>query len=368
VNVAFLLTQDRGGPVDLTVSLAQELAARADGPRVSIVGPAGVVAEPPALLHPTHVRSKADVAGFAAVARALSSLAPDVIHAQDRRAGLVASVVAGRRIPVVMTMHGVPDRAAGRWVTAGPLHGRRPGISGGSRLIADAVVARRVSCTVAPSRAMAAFLHRELRVPLHRVTVIHSGVRIPAPRRREREIGTFATIGSFAPCKATPRLVEAFIPIAAQEPSLRLRMIGDGADRAHCETLVRAAGIDGRVEFTGYRSDIEAQLERADVFVLPSVNENLPLALLEAMASGLPCIASDVGGVHEVLDNGCGVLVAPGDIRALGAAMNRLIADPELAARLGTAARRRVATQFSLARCADEHLSLWSDIVERRRR
>ena len=67
------------------------------------------------------------------------------------------------------------------------------------------------------------------------------------------------------------------------------------------------------MEFTGYRTDVDAQLEQADAFVLPSLNENLPLALLQAMAMGLPCIAAGVGGIPEVLDADCGMVVAPGD-------------------------------------------------------
>jgi len=266
-----------------------------------------------------------------------------------------------------MTFHGVPDNAAGRWVHAGPLQGRRPGLSGGSRLVADALVARQVRCTVAPSRAIAGFLHRELRVPLRRLQVIHNGVAVPPRHEQGNGIRTFATVGSFAPCKATPVLVEAFMALAAKHPALRLRMIGDGADRRRCEELTRQADREGQVEFTGYRTDVYAQLEQADAFVLPSLNENQPLALLQAMATGLPCIATDVGGIPEVLGANCGMLVAPGSVTSLGAAMERLIDEPRVAARLGAAARSRVADQFSLSRCADNHLQLWSDILRSRR-
>jgi glycosyltransferase involved in cell wall biosynthesis len=364
MKVVFLLTQDRGGPVDLTLSLASELA-RPGGPEVTIVGPVPVssAGQPMDIVRQLHVRSKVDLRGYAAVSRVLARLAPDVIHAQDRRAGLVAALVAGRKTPVVMTFHGVPDRAAGRWVQAGPLHGRRPGMSGGSRLVADALVARRVDCTVAPSAAMAGFLYRELRVPARRLRVLHNGVAIPPAHQYRNGIRTFATAGSFAPCKAAPVLVEAFMAIAANRPDLRLLMIGDGSDRRRCEELARRAGMERQIEFMGYRTDVDAQLEQADAFVLPSLNENLPLALLQAMGAGLPCIAAGVGGVPEVLRADCGVLVTPGDVGSLRAAMQRLLDEPSLAARLGAAARDRIAEQFSLSRCAEGHLRLWSDIL-----
>ncbi len=370
MKVVFLLTQDRGGPVDLTVSLALELAGRPGGPEVTIAGPAPVCSagEPGSLLRLVRVRSKTDLRGLAAVSALMKELGPDIIHAQDRRAALVASLVAGRRTPVVMTFHGVPDSAAGRWVHSGPLHGRRPGISGGSRLVADAFVARRVARTVAPSRAIARFLRSELRVPAHRIRILHNGVAIPSRSRPGTGIRTFATVGSFAPCKATPVLVKAFLAMAETRRELRLLMIGDGPDRRQCEDLARRAGREGQVEFTGYRTDVGAQLEHADVFVLASLNENLPLALLQAMAMGLPCIAAYVGGIPEVLTADCGVLVAAGDVTALRAAMERLAGDPAEAARLGAAARSRVAERFSLAGCADSHLRLWQDILGNGRR
>jgi glycosyltransferase involved in cell wall biosynthesis len=370
MKVVILLTQDRGGPVDLAVSVAQELAGRTGGPQIIIVGPVPVssAGQPQSLLHQAHVRSKRDFRGFRAVAKLLEDIAPDVIHAQDRRAGLVASLAAGTRKPVVLTFHGVPDSAAGRWVQAGPLRGRHPGLSGGSRLVADALVARRIACTVAPSRAMAGFLQRELRVPARRLRVLHNGVAIPSDRQHRRIVRTFATVSSFASCKATPALVGAFLAAAAKRADLRLLMVGDGPDRRECEELVARSGRPRQVEFTGYRTDVAAQLGQADAFVLPSLNENLPLALLQAMAMGLPCIAADVGGIPEALDASCGVLVPPGDISALTAAMEQLIRAPGLGETLGGAARTRVAELFSLSRCADQHLDLWQAILDEGRR
>jgi glycosyltransferase involved in cell wall biosynthesis len=156
-------------------------------------------------------------------------------------------------------------------------------------------------------------------------------------------------------------LVAAFSAVAATRADLRLVMLGDGADRQRCEDLAR--GSKGQVEFTGYRNDVASQLRRADAFVLPSLNENLPLALLQAMAAGLPCIATDVGGVRELLDAGAGILVPPGNVQALSEAMEQLVDEPRLAAALGAAARKRVEEQFSLTRCANDHLRLWAEVL-----
>jgi glycosyltransferase involved in cell wall biosynthesis len=229
--------------------------------------------------------------------------------------------------------------------------------------MAEALVARRITCIVAPSQAIATFLRRDLKVPANRIRVVRNGVAAPHRSTEYQHVRTFATVGSFAPCKATPLLVETFVALAANRTDLRLRMIGDGADRGRCENIARRAPGGDRVEFAGYRADVDAELGQADAFVLPSVNENLPLALLQAMALGLPCIATNVGGVREVLDAECGVIVPPGDRQALRAAMERLISEPDLAARLGEAARRRIRERFSLARCADDHVGLWSELL-----
>ena len=364
-----MLTQDRGGPADLTTSLALELTGRANGLDVVILGPASLSCAglPRTLVLPVQVQSKADVRGFSAVSNLLDELSPDIIHAQDRRAGLVSALVANRRTPIVLTFHGVPDSAAGRWAQAGPLRGRRPGLAGGSRLVADALVSRTVTCTVAPSAAMAGFLHRELHVPARQVRVLHNGVAIPARRHPAAAVRTFVTVSSFSPCKATPVLVKAFIAVADSRPAVRLLMVGDGDERQVCEDLVRRSGRERQVQFVGYCTDVATQLERADAFVLPSVNENLPLALLQAMATGMPCIAANIGGIPEALEGGCGLLVTPGDVRSLQRAMEQFVENPLLAARLGAAARERVAERFSLVSCADDHVRLWSDILGKER-
>ena len=184
--------------------------------------------------------------GYSAVSDLLKELAPDIIHAQDRRAGLVSALVAGRKTPIVLTFHGVPDNAAGRWVQAGPLHGRRPGMAGGSRLVADALVSRTVTCTVAPSAAMAQFLRHELRAPARRLRVLHNGVAIPARRHPTATVRTFVTVSSFAPCKATPVLVEAFLAVGRAPPGPSAPDDRRRRRPSLCEDLVRRPGESTR--------------------------------------------------------------------------------------------------------------------------
>jgi glycosyltransferase involved in cell wall biosynthesis len=360
MRVAFVLTQDRGGPVDLTVALARELARRPGGPTVMIAGPepstsAGDVAR---LLEPIRVGSKTDVRGGRELGRILRRWGPDVVHAQDRRAALAATTVAWVGAPVAATYHGVPDGAAGLWITAGPLAGRRPTAGSAAVLAADALVARRVAVTVAPSAAMAGFLRRRLRVPAAKLRVIPNGVALPPPRPPVGPVRTFISVGTFAPAKSIRTLLEAFATVSRTHPHLRLLLVGDGIERPACQRRAAELGLGGRVEFTGYRNDVPVQLARAEAFVLPSINENLPLALIEAMGAGLACVASRVGAVSELLANGSGLLVPPADVPTLATAMASLASDPSLAATLGRAAAA-AAERFSIAVCADSYHALW---------
>jgi glycosyltransferase involved in cell wall biosynthesis len=369
MRVTFVCTQDRGGPVDLTVALARELAGRPGGPEVAVVGPPPVTSagELGGLLRPVEVRSKTDLRGGRDLRRALEAIGPDLVHAQDRRAALASATLARGSAPVLATYHGVPDGAAGSWVREGPLAGRPPAPGAAAVLVADALVARLTAATVTPSQAMAGFLRRRLRVPPARLHVIANGVALPPARPPEGPARTFVSVGAFAPTKAVGVLVEAFALVARTRPGLRLLLVGDGDERQRCACRVDALGIDHLVEFTGYRTDVPDQLARADAFVLPSVNENLPLALIEAMGAGLACVASRIGGVAELLGDGAGLLVRPGDPEALAAEMAALADDPVLAPSLGRAAAGAARRRFSIGACADAHLALWSRLLAGRR-
>ncbi len=369
MRIVFVLTQDRGGPVDLTVSLAREIADRTDGHEVAVIGPPPVSSSGDVtdLVQDVRMRSKTDWRGAFGLESTLRRLDPDVVHAQDRRASLVVSTLA-RRWPHVGTYHGVPDSAPGRFVEEGPLRGVRSDLAGGATLAADSVVARMIGLTVAPSHAVERFLVRDLRVPPARVVVIHNGVAIPSAPRLPDKVTTFASVGTFVERKRMPLLIDAFAALARNRPHIRLLLVGDGDERMLCEERARSARVADRVEFTGYRTDVATQLQRADAFVFPSVNDNFPLALLEAMAAGLPCVAARIGGVPEAIDESCGLLVEPGNERALVAAMARLLDEPGLSRRLGNAARQRAVERFSVADCADAHLRLYHDMAAGLRR
>jgi glycosyltransferase involved in cell wall biosynthesis len=160
-------------------------------------------------------------------------------------------------------------------------------------------------------------------------------------------------------------LVRALALVSAR--GLEALLVGDGPERAAVEDEIERLGVGSAVRLLGERTDVPELLATAHVFVLSTRSEGLPLSVLEAMAAGLPVIASNVGGIHELVADGVsGVLVPPDDPDALAEAIERLVEDPSLAQRLGRAGRRRVAENFDLEAVREAHLALYRRMLATR--
>jgi len=162
-------------------------------------------------------------------------------------------------------------------------------------------------------------------------------------------------------------LVPAFARVHAAIPQARLQLVGDGPLRGILEHQVGSLGLAGRVELLGEREDVAAFLDEAACVVLPSRIEGFSYVLLEAMARGVPCIATAVGGTPDLIESGrSGLLVRPEDPQALADAITTVLADPVQAGRLGEAARRRVATEFSRERMITQTVEAYRAVVSGR--
>jgi glycosyltransferase involved in cell wall biosynthesis len=169
-----------------------------------------------------------------------------------------------------------------------------------------------------------------------------------------------ALVGTMKPQKGHHFLIDAVRLVAPRFADLHILFVGDGEMRAELAAQAAASGAGKRIHFLGNRGDVPELLAVCDAFVLPSLWEGLPMALIEAMASGLPVIASEVSGTRQVMvPNETGLLVPPGDVQALSEAMVVLLSDRELARAMGAAARRRVEAAFSAKRQAEEHVALY---------
>jgi glycosyltransferase involved in cell wall biosynthesis len=171
--------------------------------------------------------------------------------------------------------------------------------------------------------------------------------------------------GRLHPQKNIDLLIEAW-PEVTRATGASLVLVGDGPDRPRLEGRARELGVADRVAFAGHVADAAEYLRGGDAFALPSVAEGMSNSLLEAMATALPCLASDIGGNDDLLAEGpCGVLVPPGDRAAWVDALIRTLSDPDAARARGAAARERVLREFALPVVVDRYLDLYRRMLSR---
>ena len=179
------------------------------------------------------------------------------------------------------------------------------------------------------------------------------------------------TVGRMQAVKDQPTLVRAFVEALRQQPDLRqharLALVGDGPLRESCAALVREAGIESLCWLPGERNDVPAIMRSFDLFVLPSIAEGISNTILEAMASGVPVVATRVGGNPELVDDGvCGAIVPPSDPPAMAASFIRYAQDRALAVRHGAAAREIVLRRFSLGAMVRAYAGVYDGLLARK--
>ena len=300
------------------------------------------------------LRSPADPACLAQIVRTLRRHQIDVVHSHDYFAAVYGSVAAWLlRKPHVITMHGTRyyverahRRAALKW---GATHSR---------------------ALVGVSGATADELATTLGLPRGAVRVIYNGVTARtgdgAAVRRELQLGDderlIVAIGSLFPVKGHVILLQA-LKALTNDPSLpawRAAIAGIGGEEEALRVFIAEHGLAERVQLLGFRTDVPDLLAAADVYAMPSLSEGSPLALLEAMFAGTAITASRTGGIPELVSDGeDALLTPPGDDAALAASIARLLADADLRARLGAAARRRARSRFTDERMTDEYERLY---------
>ena len=177
------------------------------------------------------------------------------------------------------------------------------------------------------------------------------------------------SVGRLSREKGHADLVQSLARLARLHPALGFKavIVGDGPERARVEAEAASAGVGDRMVFAGHADDVRPFYAAADVLALPSHSEGSPLVLLEAMAAGVPVVATDVGGVPEVAADGETALLVPArDARAFAAALARVLSDPKLAHALAETASARVAADFSSEARARALINFYSRLVERR--
>jgi glycosyltransferase involved in cell wall biosynthesis len=276
--------------------------------------------------------------------RWLRSVRADVVHTHNSTAlfyGALAGVAAGTPVRIATEHDGVFPRS------------RRAAVS--NRWL----VASALTHTVAVSEAVKTLWVESDGIDAERVQVIPNGVPDTRLDRTAHDGFTIGTVGRLSTEKGADVLLRAFAELAKTRTDLRLILVGDGPARPEVEGEIAALGLRDRVELLGTRSDVPELLAGFDLFVLPSRREGLPLAILEAMAAGLPIVASKVGGIPEAISHGDqGLLVPPEDVGALAGAIDRLILEPDRRTALGRSARRRFEEHYELSKMVDRYEAL----------
>lgn len=313
-----LLTLDRS-LVDPVLMVVVEKGNRAD-----LIRQAGIT------VHNIDLRggAKGILESIPRIRNILRKEAPDVVHTYGYNSQLYAALAVplGSKVKIVGSRRGNQPKRSHHWI----FRGTNP----------------RMAWVLCVSEATRRFSERTEGLAAKKSSVIPNGLdltRFPPRKPAPGPLRTIGTLGRLRAVKGSDLLLEAFRSL--QGPDRELRM-GGPADRAWGENLVKAHKADPGVKFLG---DVDATqfLPELDLFVLPSRSEGMSNALLEAMASGLPIVATDVGGNSEVLEGGrCGVLVAP-NAGAIEAGIRTLLNDPELAAEYARRARARAEAEYA---------------------
>ncbi len=327
-------------------------------------------------------------------------LEPLVITTLRNGAGPAADLISLVRLyrlfrrerPAIVHLHlfkarllgGIAARLAGVPLVAETFHGTlfsgyyRPIVS---RLLVavERLLARLMNAVIAVSDEVASEIHGLNVADPEKVHVIPLGLDLDrfaqaaeTSRILHEELGVshrtllVGTVGRLVPIKGLRYFIAAAAQVSRLVPEVRFVIIGDGPERAALERQVSQEGLDDRVFFLGWRRDVQRLYPDLDVVVLASLHEGTPVAIIEAMAAGRSVVATRVGGVPDVVQDGVtGLLVPPEDPGAIGDAVVRLLRSPDERRRLGLEARRHVHPRFTATRLAADMDALYNRMLGR---
>jgi len=299
-------------------------------------------------LIPLKLRKPSDFAAALRLAGIIRERQVKVLHSHLFYSSVFASPIGWLcRVPVIIETPHVREQ----WRT-----GRIK-----SRFVVDRAVGCFVDGYIAVSEANRRYLVESKRLPARKITVVHNGVDLRrfdparrAPSGLKPSLGfgegdpTLVSVGRLEPQKGHSVLIAAMARVRSRFPQGRLVLVGEGSLRSALADQARALGLERAVRFAGYQANVADWLALADVTVLPSLYEGLPIVAIESLAAGRPMVATAVDGTPEVIVDGkTGLTVPPRDPVKLAEAIGRLLGDSELARQLAAAGRRWVADHFS---------------------
>jgi glycosyltransferase involved in cell wall biosynthesis len=310
-------------------------------------------------LHP-----RADLSSVASLTKIVREVRPDILHAHSSKAGAVARLarLVHPRLPVVYSPH----------LYAFAAYFERPAERHAYRMLERvlAPAASRVVCVCEDEARLARSIG-----PSSRVRTIHNGIGPagdpPVDERLAELSATGPVLGAMTLLsrrKGLATLLDATPHVLAAHPQAQVAIIGEGPELAALREHAERLHVAHAVSFLGLSAEPLAALRAMDIFVHPSWAESFPYVILEAMSVARPIVASDVGGTGEAIVNGeSGILVAPGDEKALAGALIGLLNDPDTRRRMGELALRRVSERFTIENMIDGVSGVYEELLDIRR-
>lgn len=301
-----------------------------------------------------------DMRGAIRLALTLRNQKIGILHSHMFRAGLFASPIGWLcRVPVILETTHVRETWRKGWFK--------------SKFVVDRAVGHLIDRYIAVSEANSKYLIEEKRIPARKVTVIQNGCSMDRvnpekahPEGIRESLGfsksdiVLIVMARLEPQKGHKILLQALSTVRAEFPNIRLICLGTGALKDELNSLARELKLNEIVRFVGFQSNVADWLAVADIGVLPSFYEGLPLTAVETLAAGLPLVATAVDGTPEVvLDGKTGLLVPPGDPAAMAGAIRQLARQSELRQKLAKAGREWVLQRFTIERQVEQTSSLY---------
>ena len=299
-----------------------------------------------------------DSSVVARVARTMEHFRPHVVHTHTYALRYALPYMLWRRAPaMVHTVHNLAEKEVewyGRWVHRLAFW----------RGVLPVAIAREVADSIRRVYGIDEFPLIPNGIPVD--TFRQPSIDRERWRNKEGFMPTeilFVCVAWLRPQKNPALLLEAFRRGPASDPRAHLLLVGTGSLRSELERQIGASGLQERVHLLGLRSDVPEILNAADVFVLSSDYEGNPLSVMEAMAAGKPIICTAVGGVPELVEDGCGLLVPPRDAQALSKAMSHMLENPSARKSMGEKSARRAVERFDLRVMTEAYEDLYKKLV-----
>lgn len=317
---------------------------------------------------PVHVITKKEGMDWSIpfkLAHMIKELHIDIVHTQNQSSWLYAVIAAKlAKVPLVHTVHSN--------VNFNNPHPRR-------WLILQKYLAKYTSRVICVANSNAKFMIERQNIPVEKIKVVYNGIDSEIYNRpcdmllKRKELAIkeedliVGNVARLSPPKDHETLVRAFKIVTKKIPAAKLLLVGDGPLETKIKTLVSDLNLNTKVKFLGRRRDIPELLKIFDIFVLSSSSEGLPVAILEAMASGLPVAATNVAGNPEaVINEETGLIVSAKNPEALAEAICRLLQNPEEAKRMGDNGRNRVKEYFTFDKMVKEYEDIYSSLLNKK--